>query len=156
MMTTKDTTTKDAARSASPAISMNIGAAARASGLSAKMIRYYEDIGLLPAPPRSDSGYRHYRSQDVDTLRFVHQARELGFGLETIRALLSLWQDRQRSSADVKALALRQVADLDARITELTRMRDAIAQMAGQCHGDYRPECPILDQLQSGSADVMS
>lgn len=126
---------------------LNIGAAAKASGLSAKMIRYYESIGLLPAPPRSDSGYRHYRDQDIDTLRFVHQARELGFGLETIRALLSLWQDRQRSSADVKALALHQVADLDARIAELTRMRDAIAHMAGQCHGDYRPECPILDRL---------
>lgn len=131
---------------------LNIGAAARASGLSAKMIRYYEDIGLLPPPPRSDSGYRHYRRQDIDTLRFVHQARTLGFGLETIRALLSLWQDRQRSSADVKALALQQVADLDARISELTRMRDVIAQLAGQCHGDYRPECPILDELQGAGA----
>ncbi len=131
---------------------MNIGAAARASGLSAKMIRYYESIDLLPAPTRRDSGYRDYGTGDIDTLRFVHQARTLGFGLDTIRALLSLWQDRQRSSADVKALALQQVAELDARITELTRMRDAIADMAARCHGDFRPECPILDELGAGEA----
>jgi len=131
---------------------MNIGAAARASGLSAKMIRYYERIGLLPAATRRDSGYRDYSARDIDTLRFVHQARALGFTLETIGALLSLWQDRQRSSADVKALALTQVAELDARIAELIRMRDAVARLAHQCHGDQRPECPILDELGKGTA----
>lgn len=129
---------------------MNIGAAARASGLSAKMIRYYEGIGLLPAATRRDSGYRDYDARDLDTLRFVHHARTLGFTLDTIRALLSLWQDQQRSSADVKALALQQVAELDARIAELTRMRDAVAGLARQCHGDRRPECPILDELGAG------
>ncbi|MEL0028656.1 MAG: MerR family transcriptional regulator, partial [Perlucidibaca sp.] len=95
---------------------MNIGAAAQASGLSAKMIRYYEQIGLLPAAIRRDSGYRDYDSRDVDTLRFVRQARALGFTLDTIRALLSLWQDGQRSSADVKALALAHVDELNRKI----------------------------------------
>lgn len=129
---------------------MNIGAAAQASGLSAKMIRYYEQIGLLPAATRRDSGYRDYDSRDVDTLRFVRQARALGFTLDTIRALLSLWQDGQRSSADVKALALAQVAELDQRISDLTRMRDAVARLAHRCHGDQRPECPILEELERG------
>ena len=129
---------------------MNIGAAAQASGLSAKMIRYYEQIGLLPAAIRRDSGYRDYDSRDVDTLRFVRQARALGFTLDTIRALLSLWQDGQRSSADVKALALAQVAELDQRISDLTRMRDAVARLAHRCHGDQRPECPILEELERG------
>ncbi|PQA39058.1 Cu(I)-responsive transcriptional regulator [Amnimonas aquatica] len=128
---------------------MNIGAAARATGLSAKMIRYYEDIGLLPASPRTASGYRHYSQADLDSLRFVRHARELGFPIDSIRGLMSLWQDPTRSSADVKALVLRQVADLDARIADLGRMRDAIAAMADCCHGDARPECPILDQLRA-------
>lgn len=129
---------------------MNIGAAAKASGLTAKMIRYYEGIGLLPAATRRDSGYRDYDARDLDALRFVHQARSLGFTLDTIRALLSLWQDRQRSSADVKALALAQVAELDGRIAELTRMRNAVATLAQQCHGDQHPDCPILDELETG------
>jgi len=128
---------------------MNIGAAAKASGLSAKMIRHYESIGLLPAGARGDNGYRRYTPRDLDTLKFVRHARELGFPLETIRHLLSLWQDQQRSSADVKMLALEQVAELDRRIADLTRMRDAIAALAQRCHGDARPECPILDELQS-------
>ncbi|WP_374509766.1 Cu(I)-responsive transcriptional regulator [Niveibacterium sp.] len=128
---------------------MNIGAAARASGLSAKMIRHYESIGLLPAGVRADNGYRRYTARDLDTLRFVRHARELGFPLETIRDLLSLWQDQQRSSADVKRLALEQVAELDRRIADLTRMRDAIAALALRCHGDARPECPILNELQA-------
>ena len=128
---------------------MNIGAAAKASGLSAKMIRHYESIGLLPAGVRADNGYRRYSARDLDTLRFVRHARELGFPLETIRDLLSLWQDHQRSSADVQRLALEQVAELDRRIADLTRMRDAIAALAQRCHGDARPECPILDELQA-------
>lgn len=130
---------------------MNIGAAAKASGLSAKMIRHYESIGLLPPGVRGDNGYRRYSARDLDTLRFVRHARELGFPLETIRHLLSLWQDQHRSSADVKTLALAQVAELDRRIADLTRMRDAIAALAMRCHGDERPECPILEELRDGS-----
>lgn len=130
---------------------MNIGAAAKASGLSAKMIRHYESIGLLPAGARGDNGYRRYTERDLATLRFVRHARDLGFPLDTVGALISLWQDRQRSSADVKTLALEQVAELDRRIADLSRMRDAIARLAECCHGDARPECPILDALQAPS-----
>lgn len=126
---------------------MNIGAAAKATGVSAKMIRYYESIGLLRPQARSLAGYRRYTPADLETLHFVRQARDLGFPLETVGALLSLWQDRERSSADVKALALEHVAQLDARIADLTRMRDAIAGLAACCHGDQRPECPILEGL---------
>lgn len=131
---------------------MNIGDAAKASGLSAKMIRHYESIGLLPAGARDDNGYRRYGPRDLDTLRFVRHARALGFPLETIRSLLSLWQDATRSNADVKALALAQVAELDRRIADLTRMRAAIAGVAERCHGDGRAECPILEELQSPRA----
>jgi MerR family transcriptional regulator, copper efflux regulator len=128
---------------------MNIGAAAKASGLSAKMIRHYESIGLLPAGARGDNGYRRYTERDLATLRFVRHARDLGFPLDTVGTLISLWQDGQRSSADVKTLALEQVAELDRRIADLSRMRDAIAQLASCCHGDARPECPIIDALQA-------
>lgn len=123
---------------------MNIGAAAKASAVSAKMIRHYESIGLIPTTYRTDAGYRIYTEKDVHRLRFVKRARTLGFSLEQIRDLLSLWQDQKRASADVKAIAEGHVADLDQRIVELTQMRDTLVHLASSCHGDDRPDCPIL------------
>ena len=126
---------------------MNIGEAAAATGLSAKMIRHYESIGLLAPAHRSDSGYRRYGPEDLRTLRFVRHARELGFGLERIGTLVSLWQDPQRASADVKRIALEHVGELDRQIELLQRMREALALAAEQCHGDHRPGCPIIEDL---------
>lgn len=126
---------------------MNIGQAAAQSGVSAKMIRYYESIGLLAPPARSDSGYRRYGEAELQVLRFIQRARALGFSLARIGVLLSLWQDRQRASADVKALALDHVAELDQRIADLRAMRDTLAALARDCHGDQRPDCPILQGL---------
>ncbi|MEF9385863.1 Cu(I)-responsive transcriptional regulator [Ralstonia solanacearum species complex bacterium KE056] len=124
---------------------VNIGEAAKASGVSAKMIRYYEGIGLLPPSPRTDGNYRVYDPRALHVLRFIHRARSLGFSLEEIRTLLSLWHDRARASADVKAITMRHVADLDARIRELQGMRDTLVTLADACHGDDRPDCPILE-----------
>jgi Cu(I)-responsive transcriptional regulator len=126
---------------------MNIGEAATATGLSAKMIRHYESIGLVAPASRTDGGYRRYGEQDLHTLRFVKHARELGFGLERIGMLVSLWRDPDRASADVKRLALEHVEELDRRIAMLTRMRVALADAASHCHGDGRPQCPILEDL---------
>ena len=126
---------------------MNIGQAAAASGVTAKMIRYYESIGLVPAAPRTDSGYRVYGDREVHTLRFIRRARKLGFSLERIAGLLSLWRDDSRASADVKRIALDHVAELEERIRELTEMRDTIATLAACCHGDDRPDCPILQGI---------
>jgi Cu(I)-responsive transcriptional regulator len=126
---------------------MNIGEAARASGVTAKMIRYYESVGLLSPVGRTSSGYRVYGEQEVHALRFVRQARRLGFLVDDIRKLLALWQDRSRASGEVKAIALEHVAELDRRITELTDMRDTLSHLARHCHGDERPDCPILDRL---------
>jgi MerR family transcriptional regulator, copper efflux regulator len=126
---------------------MNIGEAARASGVTAKMIRYYESVGLLNPVRRTSSGYRVYDEQEVHALRFVRQARRLGFLVEDIRKLLALWHDRSRASAEVKAIALQHVAELDRRIAELADMRDTLSHLATHCHGDERPECPILDKL---------
>lgn len=131
---------------------MNIGQASKASGVSAKMIRYYESIHLIKASHRSDSGYRTYGDSDVHTLRFIRRARSLGFSLEQIKDLLSLWQDPHRASADVKAIAQEHVAQLQQRIQELTEMRDTIKHLAHACSGDSRPECPILQGL-AASAD---
>lgn len=128
---------------------MNIGEAARASGVTAKMIRYYESVGLLAPRARSESGYRIYGSTEVHTLRFIRQARRLGFPVDDIRRLLALWQDRSRASSEVKAIALEHVVELDRRIAELTEMRDVLAHLARHCHGDMRPDCPILDRLAS-------
>ncbi len=129
---------------------MNIGQAAAASGVTAKMIRYYESIGLVPAAQRTDAGYRVYGARDIHTLRFIRRARKLGFSLERIAGLLSLWRDDSRASADVKRIALDHVAELEERIRELTEMRDTIATLAACCHGDGRPDCPILQGIAAG------
>jgi Cu(I)-responsive transcriptional regulator len=128
---------------------MNIGEASRRSGVSAKMIRYYEEIHLVPLPQRLDSGYRSYDEADVHTLRFVGRARDLGFPIERIRELLKLWTDRSRASHEVKEIALAHVAALDADIAKLTGLRDLLCNLAQKCHGDDHPECPILDDLAS-------
>lgn len=126
---------------------LNIGAAARAAGVSAKMIRHYEESGVIPKAGRTVAGYRIYREADVHTLRFVHRARALGFSMKEIGTLLGLWRNRRRSSADVQRLAARHLAALDRRIAELDAMRRALRHLAAHCHGDERPDCPILDDL---------
>jgi len=126
---------------------MNIGEVARASGVSAKMIRHYESIGLIHASPRTQAGYRQYHERDAHLLRFIRRARDLGFSLEQISHLLSLWDDPERASADVKRLAEAHIADLDARIAALTEMRTTLVTLADACHGDHRPDCPILQDL---------
>lgn len=129
---------------------ITIGEAAARSGISAKMIRHYEAIGLVPAGTRTEAGYRLYSDKDVHELRFIKRARSLGFSLEQIETLLSLWRDKGRASADVKAMAQAHVADLEVRIRELTDMRDTLADLARCCRGDNRPDCPILKGLEEG------
>lgn len=126
---------------------MNIGQAARASGVSAKMIRHYEATGLIAQAARSYSGYRHYDERDIHTLRFIRRARTAGFSTAQIKQLLSLWHDRQRPAREVKQLAAAHLADLKERITELESMVQAVSQLITHCHGDDRPECPILASL---------
>ena len=126
---------------------MNIGEAAQASGVSAKMIRHYESIDLIRESSRTMAGYRQYHERDVHLLRFIRRARDLGFSLDQIRQLLSLWDDPERASADVKRLAAAHIADLDARIAALTEMRSTLVTLAHACHGDHRPDCPILQGL---------
>ena len=127
---------------------MNIGEAARASGVSAKMLRYYESIGLVPQAGRTAAGYRTYGPREVDTLRFIRRARDFGIPMERVKVLVGLWQDKARSSREVKRIAQQQVAELDTRIVELTAMRDALAGLAEACRGDSRPDCPILRDLE--------
>ncbi|MHA6197499.1 Cu(I)-responsive transcriptional regulator [Pseudomonas wadenswilerensis] len=129
---------------------MNIGQAARRTGLSAKMIRYYESIGLLKPASRSESGYRLYGQDDLHSLTFIKRSRDLGFSLEEVAKLLTLWQDRQRASADVKALASEHIADLNRRIEELVSLRDTLSELVAHCQGDDRPDCPILKDLAAG------
>lgn len=133
---------------------MNIGQAAKVSGVTAKMIRYYESIDLIKASRRTDAGYRTYGDSDVHTLRFIKRARTLGFSLEQIRDLLSLWQNPARASADVKAIAQTHVTALEQRIRELTEMRDTLVHLAHACSGDDRPDCPILQSLEAPSGQV--
>ena len=132
---------------------MNIGQAASETGVSAKMIRYYESITLLKPSARSDAGYRIYTPQDLHALHFIKRSRNLGFSLEQIRELLSLWQNDRRASSDVKSIALAHVADLDQRIAELTDMRNTLRQLASSCHGDDQPDCPILQNLGLAMAE---
>ncbi len=129
---------------------MNIGEAAKRSAVSAKMIRHYESLGLLPAVPRSEAGYRQYDEATVHTLRFIRRARDLGFGLNEIETLLGLWRNRRRSSKDVKRIALSHAEDLQRRIDEMRAMQRTLQELARCCHGDERPECPILDDLAGG------
>jgi Cu(I)-responsive transcriptional regulator len=131
---------------------LNIGRAAEASGVSAKMIRHYESVGLLPAAGRTVAGYRIYRDSDVHTLRFIRRARDLGFSMKEIGALVGLWQNRGRASGDVKRLAARHMKQLDEKIHELQAMRDSLAHLARHCHGDERPDCPILEDLAADHA----
>ncbi|MDX1529060.1 MAG: Cu(I)-responsive transcriptional regulator [Gammaproteobacteria bacterium] len=126
---------------------MRIQQASRQSGMPAKTIRFYEDIGLVRPAARSANGYRQFSDTDVRTLKFIHRARKLGFSVEDIQKLLSLWQDKKRASADVKKLALAHVNEIEARIRELESVKHAIRHLADRCHGDQRPECPILDEL---------
>ncbi len=130
---------------------MNIGEAAKASGVSAKMIRHYEDSGLIAKTRRTGSGYRIYGEPDVHVLRFIRRSRDLGFSLAEIKTLLGLWVNRRRASAEVKKLAMEHVHDLDAKIVEMQAMRKTLVDLARTCHGDNRPDCPILDDL-SGHA----
>ena len=125
---------------------MNIGQASARSGVSAKMIRHYEAIGLLTAL-RSANGYRVYADRDVAVLRFIRHARDLGFPLEDVRRLLALWHDRERASAEVKRLALAHVAALETKAESLRSMADSLRHLAAHCHGDDRPDCPILEDL---------
>jgi Cu(I)-responsive transcriptional regulator len=130
----------------------NIGQAAKQSGVSAKMVRHYESLGLLPAVHRTDAGYRQYGGREVHTLRFIRRARALGFSMAEIAELLKLWQNKQRASADVKRIAQAHVADLERRIAEMQAMRQTLAELAHCCQGDDRPDCPILAELAAGSS----
>jgi Cu(I)-responsive transcriptional regulator len=133
---------------------VKIGQASAASGISERMIRYYEKTGLMPAAARKDSGYRDYDERDVHTLKFIGRARDLGFSVEEIRKLLELWHDRTRASADVKALALARAAELKRKERELHEMRRSLEHLAQRCHGDDRPDCPILGGLEGQAATL--
>ncbi len=131
---------------------MNIGAAAKASGVSAKMIRHYESVGLYPEPSRTEAGYRQYTGKDVNALQFIRHSRDLGFSIEQIRELLGLWQDRRRPSRQVKALAEAHIRELDEKLRELQAMKAALAHLVHCCHGDERPDCPIIETLAESAA----
>ncbi|HEX2531772.1 MAG TPA: Cu(I)-responsive transcriptional regulator [Burkholderiaceae bacterium] len=131
---------------------MNIGQAAQASGVTAKMIRYYESIGLIGKASRTGSGYRQYTEKDVQALRFIKRSRNLGFSIERIKTLLALWGDRQRRSADVKALAIQYIEELERDIQNLQSIRDQLRHLADCCLGDDRPDCPIIEDLAQPAA----
>ncbi|SFV36083.1 Cu(I)-responsive transcriptional regulator [Devosia crocina] len=126
---------------------MNIGQASDASGVSAKMIRYYEEIGLVRPPLRTESNYRVYGSDEVHVLRFIRRARTFGFSIDETRALLALWQDKSRASAEVRDIASDHIATLETKIAELQSMVGTLRHLVHRCHGDNRPDCPILDDL---------
>ena len=131
-------------------MTLSIGEAARLSGVPAKTIRYYESIGLIDAAARAENHYRSYTAADVATLRLVGRARRLGFSIVDLKNLVALYRDRSRASADVKALAQHHIARLDRKLAELQAVRAALADLVERCHGDARPECPILDELEAG------
>jgi MerR family copper efflux transcriptional regulator len=126
---------------------LNIGQAAAVSGVSAKMIRHYESIGLIANPPRTEAGYRLYGDKEVHVLRFIRHARNLGFSVKQLAELLGLWMDEQRPSSKVKALAERHIDELQQKIQELQLMKSELERLVHCCHGDHRPDCPILEQL---------
>jgi MerR family copper efflux transcriptional regulator len=133
---------------------MNIGEAAKASGVSAKMIRHYEQVGLFPQPARTESGYRQYSEQEIHTLRFIRQSRDLGFSIGQIGELLALWQNRKRPSSQVKAFAQAHIQELEQKVQELLSMKATLEHLVHCCHGDDRPECPILETLADQSAPL--
>ncbi len=133
---------------------MNIGQAAAASGISAKMIRYYESVGLIRPADRTYSNYRDFSERDLNELRFIRRARRLGFSVEEIGRLLELWRDRGRPSREVKEIARRHVAELDAKIAEMRSMADSLRHLAASCAGDERPDCPILVELGEGRGEA--
>ena len=126
---------------------MNIGTIAQKSGVPAKTIRYYESIGLIPSANRRPNGYRDFDQDDLQTLRFIQHARNLGFSVKDVSDLLALWREKKRASGDVKALAMRHLESIDRKIAELGTMRRAVEDLVHRCHGDHRPECPILEDL---------
>jgi Cu(I)-responsive transcriptional regulator len=130
---------------------MNIGALANETGIAAKTIRYYESVGLLAAPPRSGGNYRIYGERDLATLRFVQRARKLGFSVKEVGDLVALWQDRQRASADVRALATAHLGEIERKLKELEAMRATLDHLIKRCHGNKRPDCPIIDELAVSS-----
>jgi len=125
----------------------SIGEAAELSGISAKMIRYYESMGLMPEPNRTEAGYRKYEENDIHNLRFILRARDLGFSVKQIRELLDLWRDRERASSEVKALASGHLAELRRKLREMEMIVDTLQHLVKNCHGDDRPDCPILGEL---------
>lgn len=128
---------------------VTIKQASAATGVSPKMIRHYESIGLITAPTRTENRYRHYTEAELHALGFIRRARDLGFSIEDIRQLLALWRDRARPSAEVKAIALRHIAELDAKAAALKAMSETLKHLAAHCHGDSRPDCPILAALET-------
>jgi MerR family copper efflux transcriptional regulator len=134
---------------------MNIGAAAKASGVSAKMIRHYESVGLFPQASRTESGYRQYTDKDVHTLRFIRHSRDLGFSIEQIRELLGLWHNRRRPSRQVRALAQAHIEELDDKLQELHAMKATLEHLVQRCHGDDRPDCPIIETLAQEAAPMV-
>jgi Cu(I)-responsive transcriptional regulator len=129
---------------------MNIGEAAKLSGVSAKMVRHYESLGLLPSVARTDAGYRQYGDREVHTLRFIRRARDLGFSMAEIGELLKLWQNQRRSSGSVKKIAQKHLAEIDAKMAEMAAMRKTLQHLVHCCSGDERPDCPILEELAQG------
>jgi Cu(I)-responsive transcriptional regulator len=141
-----------AAAAGAPGWPVHIGTAAKRSGVSAKMVRHYESLGLLPRVRRTDSGYRQYTEADVHQLRFIKRSRDLGFSMSKIGELLGLWNNRRRTSASVKRIAQAHVDDLAARIEAMQAMKRTLQHLVHGCHGDERPDCPILDDLAGGTA----
>ena len=128
---------------------MKIGTLAERAGLSTKTIRYYEKVGLIDPPPRTEGGYRAYRDEDIDILRFVARARGFGVSVKECKALLTLYSDRSRASSDVKALALAHIEEVDRKIKELQSIRHTLGELVAKCHGDDRPDCPIIEELSN-------